>query len=255
MGRRLYALEKNILKFRAFEMVLILFYAEGIKQFALDAIRSTDQWRETAERIPLGTKSIYRKVWKLLVCDGVLTQAESDELQCLIGYRDDVAHRVYQLTADISRDPGLRDFADALTTKYNCDARRRLKQFRQTLSTRMSSRYVLSISFDGLLFDAAESTYQKELERLHKKISRQLSDRKLRSKVLSAELLAAQSFNEDVDLYHPHNRMRNGRLTERGIKVCHALFDQGRSPLAVAYLMGTSYEAASKRYRDWRKSK
>jgi len=37
------ALEKNILKYRAFQMILILFYVEDIKKFSLRAIQGTDE--------------------------------------------------------------------------------------------------------------------------------------------------------------------------------------------------------------------
>jgi hypothetical protein len=41
-GPRLSALEKNELKKRALEMVLVLFYIEDLKQFVVESIRATD---------------------------------------------------------------------------------------------------------------------------------------------------------------------------------------------------------------------
>ena len=45
-GSRLPALERNILKYRAFEMMLTLYYAEEIKQFLVGTMKATDHWRD-----------------------------------------------------------------------------------------------------------------------------------------------------------------------------------------------------------------
>ena len=67
-GENLRALEQNILKYRAFEMVMILFYVEEIKLIALRTIRVTDRFRNN-DRLPEGTKKLYQKLWKILVSE------------------------------------------------------------------------------------------------------------------------------------------------------------------------------------------
>jgi hypothetical protein len=54
-GSHLPALERTVLRMRAIEMVLILFYAEELKRDVLDRIRTTDRFRKT-QRIPDGTR-------------------------------------------------------------------------------------------------------------------------------------------------------------------------------------------------------
>ena len=53
---------------------------------------------------------------------------------------------------------------------------------------------------------------------------------------------------------HPANIGRNGRLTKRGVEVCFRLFDLGKSPTVVAYLMYISVRAARERHRGWLKA-
>jgi hypothetical protein len=40
-------------------------------------------------------------------------------------------------------------------------------------------------------------------------------------------------------------------LSNRGVKVCYQLFDQGNSTLAVAHLLRISYRAAARRRQAW----
>lgn len=44
------------------------------------------------------------------------------------------------------------------------------------------------------------------------------------------------------------------RLTKRGAEICYRLYDLGKSPLAVAYLMGMSLAAANRRKQSWLKA-
>jgi uncharacterized protein YutE (UPF0331/DUF86 family) len=103
---RLLAIERNILKYRALEMVMILFHVENLKAFVLDAIRTTDEIRNNIKpRIPKGRRNIYSKAWEILVSDGILTDTEKSEIEGLIDYRNDVAHRIHELTYDLNPMP------------------------------------------------------------------------------------------------------------------------------------------------------
>ena len=44
LGSTLPALEQNILKYRAMQMLLVMFYAEELKREILDRIQATDGW-------------------------------------------------------------------------------------------------------------------------------------------------------------------------------------------------------------------
>ena len=106
-GNRLAAIEKNELKRRAFEMVLMLFYIEDLKEFVVSSIRASDS-RHTdpaKHRLPEGTKNLYTRAWKVLVAKNVLTEDEASELEGLIDYRNLVAHQTQSLTGDVGRFP------------------------------------------------------------------------------------------------------------------------------------------------------
>jgi hypothetical protein len=106
-GTRYSALEKNVLKLRAFEMVLVLFYAEGLRSFVVGSIRATDRLRVPTEsaphRLPDETRKLYKKAWQILVDDEILTTEESAEIQALIDYRNVIAHATEELVADVNR--------------------------------------------------------------------------------------------------------------------------------------------------------
>ncbi len=42
-----------------------------------------------------------------------------------------------------------------------------------------------------------------------------------------------------------------GHLTKRGVEICYRLFDFGKSPIAVAYLMGMTLSSAKRRKTLW----
>jgi hypothetical protein len=180
-GNRLSALEKNELKRRALEMVLVLFYIEDLKHFVVESIRATDRLRGLANggRLSPATKNLYKKAWGILVDAGVLSQQESDEIAELVDYRNLVAHQTHALTADVGRYTSLRAGDDA--ARYNDSALERVQYFRERLFSEMGQKFVLSSSFRGLNFETAERTYLKELAILNRKLRRQ-------TRVLRAEI-------------------------------------------------------------------
>ena len=176
---KLPAIEKNILKYRSLEMMLILFHAESLKRFIIESIRATDTLsnREN-KRIPEGTKKVLQKAFKVLVNERILTQSESDELQALIDYRNDIAHRIYSLTCDIAHPEKPQDHLRRLEVKYNYDALCKFEYYRAKIQKGFQSRYVMSLSLDTLFFENAENTYKEELTRLRKRIDRQFDIRR-----------------------------------------------------------------------------
>lgn len=179
---RMPALEKNILKYRALEMTIILFHAESLKRFIVNSIRATDElhhkFDKRPQRLPVGTKKVTQKAFKILVQDGILTQDESNELQDLIIYRNDIAHRIHQLTADIVNPGRPEDRLKRLEFKYRYDAIGKFEHYRNKIERGVQSRYIISLSLDRAFFETAERTYKEELRRLNKKITRQFEIRK-----------------------------------------------------------------------------
>ena len=49
---------------------------------------------------------------------------------------------------------------------------------------------------------------------------------------------------------HPDYKFKNGRLTSKGEKAIHFLFEQGKSDLAIAYLMSLSVQSVKKRRKN-----
>lgn len=252
-GNRLSALEKNELKQRALEMVLVLFYVEDLKMFVVESIRATDGHRSLAQggRLPPGTKRLYEKAWSILVDFNILTKDESNELQKLIDYRNFVAHQTYSLTADVGRYTFLQLTNDA--PRYEHNALHRVKYFHKKISSEMRHGFVLSISFRSLHFDAAERTYLEELAVLKRKIRRQtLSAQKeidqaneVISKLNQSHLLTK------LQPGHPDQISRSGRFTKKGLTCCRGLFEAGASPFVVAHMMQISLRAATRQHRQW----
>jgi hypothetical protein len=178
---KLPALEKNILKYRALEMTIILFHAESLKRFIIASIRATDKLSNRKNsRIPEGTKDVLQKAFDIMINENILTQNESDELQSLIDYRNDIAHRIHLLTCDINHPEKHQDHLNHLEVKYNYDALGKFEYYRSKIEKGLQSGYVMSISPDTLFFENAENTYKEELNRLRKRINRQFDIRRQR---------------------------------------------------------------------------
>jgi hypothetical protein len=259
-GRKLPALEQNILKYRAFEMVIILFHIEELKSFVLKAVRATDEFLHPKDvkqhRLPPGTKKKYEKMWALLVLDGIITQEESNDIQEIIDYRNQIAHRIQNLTYDISNEAFSEDYIQFKGVKYDYEALKRLEVYRDKINRGLSRKYILTLGFNSLLFESAEYTYRRELERLEKRIRRLLAIRNDEISAIKSELSTInKDFIIDIQPYHPDNVLPNGKLSKRGIDCCYTLFKNGLSDLAVSHLMRIYYASVSKRRKRWDREK
>ncbi|MBM4029497.1 MAG: hypothetical protein FJ280_29485 [Planctomycetes bacterium] len=254
-GARLPALERNELKYRALEMVLILFRVEHLRGFVLESIRATDRFhRPTNPRIPLNAKKVYEKARAVLIADGILTQAESDEIQSLVDYRNTVAHEIQSLTCGIADDARLAQYyAESRGIKYDDKAVAKLQHYHDKIEEGFTSKgYIMSLPLDWAAFAAAERTYEQELHRLRRKITRQVAIRNEEIQKLNAELSAEISGTPlEAHPSHPRNKAANGTLTKHGVETCYRLFDKKRSTLAVAHLMRISYRSAASRRKAW----
>jgi hypothetical protein len=138
--------------------------------------------------------------------------------------------------------------------KYDYKALRKLKKYRTKIEDGLRHMHAL-LSLDGLMFEAAERTFEQEIERLRKRIGKQVAQREVEMKRLSEEFAALEDGELErigLSIYDPRNQAENGKLTGRGVRVCEELFERRVSPLAVAYLMQLSYQATSRRYKAWK---
>lgn len=260
--------EVDLLKLRAFEMVLVLFYIEDLKQFILNSLKFTNELagillpakgqpicggqseesKREGKRFELARQS--------LVTRGVISQTESDELLELVDYRNTVAHEVQQLTVDIGAYSHLTKFYSATfepIPQYDYSAAKRAKQIREKISQGMAAKnYVLPASFRSLQFDAAERTYITEIERLRKTVNKGIDQV---NKIIAGTSEVIASIPEETlnsaQPGHPRNTKANGTLSKQGELCVFKLYEAKATPLAVAHLMRISHGAASRWFKKW----
>ena len=120
-GAKLPALEQNVVKFRAMQMLLVMFYAEELKRDAL-----------SLNRVPKGTKNAVGKTLSLLVTDSAITEVEKTEIVGLIDYRNVIGHHMHNLLLDLSNDRVAREmiaYSSDRLPKYDYKAVERLQYF------------------------------------------------------------------------------------------------------------------------------
>ncbi len=246
------ALEQNVLKYRAIEMVLMIHYVEDLKRFVVSSIRSSDRIRTgdptSEEKLPKDEKNIYKKSWSILTSDGIINGSEKVEIEGLIDYRNTIAHAIHDLTCDVSCNPVVDEMVEFHGTKYKPMALKRVKELRSKVVDGMRRRYVMVLSMDSLLFDAARVTYETELSRLEKKIRRQIKERKAEIHMVNEQI---RSVDKDVwkrlDIHNPMNHNANGSLSEQGQECFRALLEQGLGELAIAHSLRLSLRSVKER--------
>jgi len=164
-------------------MILVLFYAEHLKDFVIETLRASDHFL-TAPRIKHLKKDLPKKAWQILVDEKIITPEESAEIQKLIDYRNDIGHRIHFLTCDIGTKRWNRDFKDfqkSLNKEYNYEAAKRLKSLYEKVSDGFRHGFITSLSFDQLMFEETEKVLDDNLTTLRRKINRQFKQRKLQA--------------------------------------------------------------------------
>jgi uncharacterized protein YutE (UPF0331/DUF86 family) len=248
-GTNLPALERNILKYRAFEMVLMLFHLEHLREMMIGAVAAT-KWMRGKK--PHKWRPKFWEAFRILAADGMVTATEQKRITELNRVRNLIAHQMHEMTYDVSRDSYARSVLRFKGERYQYDAWKEVKEFHRAMFGRMRSRYTFEMSMDSLLFRGAEKTYEGELKSLDRKIRKQMVGRKRKIEKLRGELsLEGTEFEGENFPSHPANTTRGGNLTKRGIEVCFGLFDLGKSPLAVAHLMDISLDAIKQRHKQW----
>ncbi|MGG5291334.1 hypothetical protein [Pseudomonas shirazensis] len=303
-GGRPSALEMNILRYRACEATLYLFYTEDLKRFMLENIypmipdadhmqasktaeekrladviwslafearqankisaEDAEAIRQIASRDPDEGKKL-RRAFSYAVHLGISTQQESEDVQNLIKYRNDLAHRLHKITADISRHSLAVDYAAIVKSGYQADALDKLRSLRAKIvrSTKICS-YQVNMSI--YVFEFAERFYEAELKRLDSVIRKQAKVESERREKIYAELEQARSvFRGELDPRHPRNFKRptqvgreefrySNKLTPRGVEICFQLFEAGFRTIVVAYLMGLTMRSVERRFLCWQAS-
>jgi len=304
-GGRPSALERNILRYRAIEAALYLFYADEVRTFLLTdvyraAVRQPGQsiWEQPEERRLQGVfagllreaeseKKIRQEdidalrrafeyerqqgkklktAFAFAITVGLFTEDEASEIRDLLEYRNDIAHRIHLVISDISRNYWTIDHLTYKAPTYKGDALERLRVYRRSLWERARGQLILTLSMDSMLFELAEHAFEQDLKRLDRIIAKQIRQEEERVKAINAELdLRGTELVDDLAPRFPANHRPSrsygddyipatGHLTKRGVEICYRLFDLGKSPIAVAYLMGMTLRSAERRQRSWTKA-
>jgi hypothetical protein len=194
---------------------------------------------------------------------GIFTEAEANELKELLDYRNDIAHRVHEVMSDLNRSYWAADHVAYAAPAYKGDALDRIRTYKRSLWKRAGSKLMLSLSMDSMLFELAEDVLEADLKRLDKLIRKQIVKERDRHMAINAELsLKRTELVGDLAPRFPANHRPSqsygddyipatGHLTKRGVEICYRLFDLGKSPMAVAYLMGMTLRSAERRQRSW----
>jgi hypothetical protein len=262
-GSRLPALEQNLLKYRALEMVLFLFYAEEMKRYVVGSLDATDRLKRAVnrERRVAAEKNSLKRAWRVLIEDGVLSECEAKDLRFLIDYRNTIAHRIHDLTSDIGKrrhwvyPENLESPRRLKGRHYDDSALERLRGYydRFLNSSTFYSKYVILLSTGPMKFDSAAACYESELRRLRLRIERLWRVRREEDRELLQELAqekdAWERWTKDSLLKSNH-----GRLTRSGVAFFEELLSRGRSSLAIAYLLGISQRSVERR-RDARRTR
>jgi hypothetical protein len=242
-GGRPSALERNILRYRATEAALYLFYAEDTRNFLIktvypaslrspsapaevpseterlqgvlaplisSALKAGTVSFDDAERLSAAIDGYRSKKLKAAIGHAVAIKilgiSEAKELHELLQYRNDLAHRLHDVVADTSRLEFVTSGFDFRPPKYKADALDRLRALRKLLSRRSFQKLIYMVSFDGFGFELAQKVYEEELKRLDRLISRQIAREQAAWSRLRPQLdLTGTGLEGDLHPRHPDN--------------------------------------------------
>lgn len=225
-------------------MVLVLFYMEDLKQYVVGSIEFTDKYNNRNRLVP-GKKM--QSAWEVLVTEGVISQAESDELQKLVDYRNTIGHKLYRLTADIGAYDDMSD-----VPAYDYTAAKRAAALHKKVTNGMTRGFILPVGISDMAFEAAERTYLAEIQRLKKKVNKGIA--KFNEVIASVNEVITRIPSSVLDSAwpsDPRNIRENGTLSAHGVSCIFQLYDANATPLAAAYLMGISSRAATRWFNIW----
>lgn len=236
-------------------MILIVFYMEDLRRFIIKAVTVTNQFHQNApvpsddEADELDSK-ILRQATKELLEAGVLTKDQRTEFNKLVSYRNTIGHEPHFLTVDVGAYEDLAELT-AIGKKhpsgYDGTMLDRVIKMRQHLHKAVAKKFIMEVSFDSLMFEAAEKSYLTEIKRLKAKISSQF--KKLKAEIDEANesiKKIPKYILEEAQPYHPKHYKKNGTLSASGIDCVKKLYQAGATPFAVSHLMKISLVAAKR---------
>lgn len=170
------SLERNILKLRALQMSLVLFHVEHLKRFVIGSLQATDTVLGT-NRLSEG-KKLLERAWKIVVEEGILTDEESEQIQDLIGYRNDIAHKFHVMTLDLSHEKFVQDAVSIQGQRYDYFALNRVRKISKKVNEGFQKKFVMLAGLDQAMFADQEHALDHELKLLARRIDKQYAKRK-----------------------------------------------------------------------------
>ncbi|EJA7342767.1 TPA: hypothetical protein JG809_004858 [Vibrio parahaemolyticus] len=247
-GDRLRTLEVNIVRYRSLEILMVIFYIEAIKNLALQSFQSTDEMFNEEPRIPKDAKNKYKKLWRYLLKEGVLSGSDKESLEKLIEFRNASAHSLSDVFSDLNPDT----FSSyvARRVKYIPNSAKLAKELYNKVYENLAKEYIIALDMDTFVFRHVEKTYWGDMKAISNKINRLVDERNDEIDNLEEEF---KLFNEQhlhlFHPYHPENRKTNNQISEVGIRKIKKLMSLGYSDLAISCLMRISL-VTIRRYRN-----
>lgn len=249
------ALEANLLKLRALEMILIVFYMEDLRRFIIKAVTTTSKFHQKVPSPFEGeaderNSKILKHATKELLEAGVLSKDQRAEFNKLIACRNTIGHEPHFLTVDVGAYEDLVELASIgkkHPSGYDGTMLDRVIKMRHHLHKAVAKKFMMEVSYDSLMFEAAEKSYLTEIKRLKSKISSQF--KKLKSQIDEANdsiKRIPKQVLEDAQPNHPKHYKKNGTLNASGVECVQKLYQAGATPLAVSHLMKISLVAAKR---------
>lgn len=171
------ALESNVLKLRALEMILIVFYMEDLRRFIIKAVTLSNQFQQ--QPAPLPDSDLLKHATKTLLDAGVMSKDQRTEFNKLVAYRNIIGHEPHFLTVDVGP---YEDLAEMIAIKsrnpsgYDGTMLDRVIKMRKYLHDAVATKFIMEVNFDSLMFETAEKTYLAEIKLLKSAITSQINE-------------------------------------------------------------------------------
>ena len=182
------ALERNILKYRTFQITLVIFYCEHLKRRIQSIVATQSRFNRMLDRKQqndarhANRKTNWKKSLTTLREWEILSKEETHEIRELIDYRNIIAHEIHRLVGDIGSNSSMFRIGDYLVD-FKYDAVERLRQILKALEARViEKRYVIPIDMETLVFEAAERSYENEMRKLTRRIDVQYAQSRTRDR-------------------------------------------------------------------------
>jgi hypothetical protein len=161
------ARERNILKYRSYQIMLYLFHVEDLKRFIIRSMKVTNEIHGISNN-----KLKFDDHLKKMVEDGIITEQEKSELVSLIDFRNDISHEIHLMVNDLG-DTGLYQVPNedgSIKGNYQYGALVKIKILSNKIHRGFQSVYAMSASFDKFIFEPAEKALEHESKLLFKKM-------------------------------------------------------------------------------------